>query len=249
MMFVSRLPGIKLAYEFLDGAGPVVMFCPGYASDMAGTKALALAAWCRARGQAMLRFDYAGHGASGGVFTENGVGDWAQDAAFILEQAAPGREVVLVGSSMGGWICLLLGQRLGARLRGLALVAPAPDFTLWLLREGLSPAQRAELEEKGVIYQPSEYGDPLPFSRALIERSAGCLVLEKDIAITCPVRILHGMRDSAVPWRRSLVLVERLASPDVHLTYIKEGDHRLSAPADLQLLETALAQLLGEGGG
>ena len=249
MTYVSRLPGIELAYEFLEGKGPVVMFCPGYASDMAGTKALALEAWCRARGRAMLRFDYAGHGKSGGVFIENGIGDWAADAAFVLEQVAPERDVVLVGSSMGGWISLLLGPKLVDRLQGMVLLAPAPDFTAAMLAEELPPELKEEVRKKGVIYRPSEYGEPLPFSLVLIERSAGFMVMTREIAVTCPVRILHGMKDADVPWQQSLKLVEKLASRDVRLTFIKDGDHRLSTPEDLALLGRTVGALLGENGG
>jgi pimeloyl-ACP methyl ester carboxylesterase len=249
MTYVSRLPGIDLAYEFLDGEGPVVVFCPGYASDMAGTKALALEAWCRARGRAMLRFDYAGHGKSGGVFIENGIGDWAADAEFVLQQVAPAREVLLVGSSMGGWISLLLGPKLGGRLKGLVLLAPAPDFTAAMLAEELPPELKEEVRKKGVIYRPSEYGDPLPFSLALVERSAAFLVMTSEIAVSCPVRILHGMKDADVPWQQSLKLVENLASQDVRVTYIKNGDHRLSAAEDLALLCRVVGVLLREDGG
>lgn len=244
MMYVSRLPGIRLAYEFLPGRGPVVVFCAGYASDMAGTKALALEAWCKAQGRSMLRFDYAGHGASEGVFTDNGIGDWEADAAFIIEQVAPGAEIILVGSSMGGWISLLLGMRLQARLKAMVLIAPAPDFTETLMDRELTTEQRATLEQTGIVYQPSEYGAPLPFSRVLIERSAAHLVMKEKIRITCPVRILHGMKDNAVPWQLSLKLVEKLASGDVRLIYVKEGDHRLSEPKDLVLLEQTLSALL-----
>ncbi len=249
MSYVSRLPGIDLAYEFLAGEGPLVMFCPGYASDMAGTKALALEAWCRARGRAMLRFDYAGHGKSGGVFIENGIGDWAADAEFVLEQVAPERDVVLVGSSMGGWISLLLGPKLGARLKGMVLLAPAPDFTAAMLAVELPAAMKAEIQKTGMIYKPSDYGDPLPFSLKLIERSAAFLVMTSRIEVTCKVRILHGMRDDAVPWRQSLKLLENLASQDVRLTFIKNGDHQLSAPEELALLCDVVGTLVGQDGG
>ena len=245
MMYVSRLPGIRLAYEFLPGHGPVLVFCPGYASDMAGTKALALEAWCKTHGRSMLRFDYAGHGASEGLFIENGIGDWAADAAFIIDHVAAASDIVLVGSSMGGWISLLLGERLQGQLKAMVLIAPAPDFTETLMDRELTPEQRATLEQTGIVYQPSDYGAPLPFSRALIERSAAHLVMKEKIGITCPVRILHGMKDDAVPWQLSLKLVENLASTDVELVYVKEGDHRLSEPQDLALLMRTLGALLG----
>lgn len=244
MMYLSRSPGIKLAYEFLPGDGPVVVFCPGYASDMLGTKAMALEAWCKAQERPMLRFDYAGHGASDGVFTDNGIGDWAADAAFVIEQVIATSDIILVGSSMGGWISLLLGIQLQAQLKAMVLLAPAPDFTEALIERELTPEQRITLEQTGVVYQPSEYGAPLPFSRALIERSAGHLVMKNKILISCPVRILHGMKDSSVPWQLSLKLVEALESKDVRLIYVKDGDHRLSEAQDLALLEQTLAALL-----
>lgn len=249
MMYVARLPGIKLAYEFMQGKGPIIVFCPGYASDMAGTKALALESWCRAQGKPMLRFDYAGHGASEGIFTENGIGDWAADAAFILNHVAGMRDVVLVGSSMGGWISLLLGARLDARLKGMVLLAPAPDFTETLMNRELTTEQCATLKATGIIYQPSDYGAPLPFSLALIERSATHLVMKNPIQISCPIRILHGMKDEAVPWQLSLKLVDNLVSSDVRLIYVKEGDHRLSTPQDLALLTQTLDTLLSQNSG
>lgn len=249
MPYVSRLQGIELAYEFLEGNGPVVVFCPGYASDMQGEKALALEGWCRAHGHAMLRFDYAGHGASGGVFLENGIGDWAADAQFIIEQIVPGRHVILIGSSMGGWISLLLGQRLGEQLQGLVLLAPAPDFTAGILSQELPPEAKEHIRKQGVIYKPSDYGPPMPFSLKLIERSADFLVLTGQVSILCPVRILHGMKDDAVPWQQSLKIIEALKSQDVRLTFIKDGGHRLSEPAELELLTNVLAGLLGNYGG
>lgn len=232
---VSRVPGIDLAYTFLPGTAPVIMFCPGYASDMAGTKALALEAWCKTTGQAMLRFDYAGHGQSGGDFSANGIGDWAADAAFVLAHTAPQQDVLLVGSSMGGWISLLLGRQLGARLKAMVLIAPAPDFTQKLLERDLPP------EQDIVVAQPSPHSTPLTFSRALIERSAAHLVMGQPIPLTCPVRILHGLEDETVPWQLSLKLVEKLASTDVRLIYVKNGDHRLSSPEDLTLLTQTVA--------
>lgn len=245
MAYVSRVPGIKLAYEFLPGDGPVIVFCPGYASDMTGTKALALEAWCKNQNRSMLRFDYAGHGCSGGVFSENGISDWAQDAAFVIEHVAAAKDIILIGSSMGGWISLLLGKQLKSRLKALVLIAPAPDFTKALLEHGLTPEQRATLLQTGVVYQPSEYGAPLLFSKALIDRSSDCLVMDDQINITCPIRILHGMKDASVPWELSLKLVEKLASTDIELIYVKNGDHRLSEPQDLALLERIVASLLG----
>jgi len=245
---ICRVPGVDLAYEFLPGTGPVVVFCPGYASDMQGSKALALEAWCREAGRAMLRFDYAGHGASGGRFIDGCIGDWTQDAAFIITRTLPEQEILLVGSSMGGWISLLLGRHLGARLRGLLLIAPAPDFTEALIRPQLSAEALAALQAHGVIYPPSDYGAPLPLTSKLLEEGVNHLLLSGPIPITCPVRILHGMRDEDVPWDLSLKLVECLESQDVRLIYVKDGDHRLSRPQDIGLLCGTLNSLFAQNG-
>lgn len=243
MKHIFRNAGVPLAYEFLPGAGPVVVFCPGYASDMGGTKALALEADCFTRGQAMLRFDYAGHGQSGGDFLQGTIGEWTADAAFIIGEVVPEGPVVLVGSSMGGWISLLLARGLGARLAGMVLIAPAADFTEALVRPSLTPAIWAELREKGVAYQPSEYGDPLPMTLKFIEEGARHLVLGSKIPVRCPVQILHGMLDDAVPWRHSLKIVEALESTAVRLVFLKDGGHRLSRPEDLHLLVAAVADV------
>ncbi len=239
-----RVPDVALEYEFLEGVGPVVVFCPGFASDMGGTKAMRLWAQCQARGQAMLRFDYSGHGASGGNFTDGCIGDWAADAAHVIAAAIPGREMLLVGSSMGGWIALLLARTFSAQVAALLLIAPAPDFTELLMKPALSPAQEAALARDGVIYQPSEYGAPTPITAKLLADGAGHLLLGAPIAITCPVHILHGMKDPDVPCALSLRLTEQLQTPDVRLIYVKDGDHRLSREADLALLEQALVALL-----
>jgi len=244
----TRMADIALAYEWRDGRDPVVVFCPGYNSDMNGAKALHVAALCERSGQACLRFDYSGHGASGGRFIEGCIGDWAADAAHVIETAAPGREIMLVGSSMGGWISLLLAPDLGPRLRGLVLIAPAPDFTELLVRPALSPQDREALETQGVVYQESEYGPPVPMTSRLIEDGARHLVLNGPIDITAPVRILHGMADPDVPYALSLRLVAHLESADVRVTLIKDGDHRLSRPEDLALLGDAVIAFFGEDG-
>ncbi len=243
MAVTFRVPDMALAYEFLEGAGPVVVFCPGFASDMGGTKAMALWEMCRARGQAMLRFDYGGHGQSAGAFEDGCIGDWAADAAHVVAVATAGRELLLVGSSMGGWIALLLARGL-ARVRAMVLVAPAPDFTELLMKPQFGEAQWAELRRAGVIYQPSEYGAPTPLTLKLLEDGARNLVLDAPIEFTGPVRVLHGMRDADVPWRHSLLLAERLASEDVRLVFVKDGDHRLSRAADLALLCGTVGELL-----
>lgn len=246
---ICREPGIELAYEYLPGAGQVVVFCPGYASDMSGTKAAALLEICERERLALLRFDYSGHGRSGGAFIDGTIGSWAEDAAFVISQIVPNQDLLIVGSSMGGWIALLLALRFKAHTRGLLLIAPAPDFTEKLVRPGLTPEHLATLEADGVLYQPSEYGSPLPLSRKLLEEGREHLLLDGPIALGGPVRILHGMQDTEVPWKLSLTLAEKLETPDVRLTFVKDGDHRLSRPNDLRLLVEGLRALLAQNGG
>ena len=249
----TRVPGVALAYEFLEGRGPVVVFCAGFGSDMAGTKAVRLAEMCTARGQAMLRFDYSGHGQSGGRFVDGCIGDWAADAAHVVNTVTQGRDLVLVGSSMGGWISLLLARDLCAQVKGLLLIAPAPDFTELLMKPELTAEQKETLQRQGVIYPPSEYGDPLPITRKLLEDGAQHLLLSGEksdkIPVQCPVRVLHGMRDADVPWELSVRLAEALESADVRLVFVKDGDHRLSREADLELLIRSLGEFLGEDRG
>lgn len=242
--------GGDLAYRFGDGDGdgdgdgwgPVLVFLPGYMSDMAGSKATALADWAAARGRAWLLLDYSGCGASGGDFLDGSIGRWVDDAAAVIDHVAPGRRVVLVGSSMGGWVALRLGQRLGARLAGLVGVAAAPDFTDWGL--AVTDADRAALATQGWFARPSDYDDAgYRYSRALIADAPAQRVLGGDIAISAPVRLVHGQRDDAVPWRLSLEVAERLCSEDVQVIFVKDGDHRLSRPQDIDLLLATIATL------
>ncbi len=242
-----REPGIGLEYEFLPGRTPVVVFLPGFASDMNGTKALCLREACAAAGQAMLRLDYAGHGSSGGRFENGTIGDWAADAAHVIAAPTGDAKLLLVGSSMGGWIALLLALRFGARVAGMVLIAPAPDFTE-TIRPRLTPAQREALDRDGFLLPPSQYGAPVPITRRLLEDGGKHLLLAGAINIHCPVRVLHGMQDPDVPWQNSLKLADCLASDDVRLIFIKDGDHRLSRDADLLLLRQSLSTLLGEDG-
>ncbi len=248
MAITYRHGGVPLHYELLAGDGPVVVFLPGFGSDMGGTKAMLLHAACQARGQAMLRLDYAGHGRSGGQFIDGCIGDWTADADAVIEAACAGRDLLLVGSSMGGWIALLLALRFGRRVQALLLIAPAPDFTETLILPQLSPVQREMLERDGVIYQPSDYGAPTPITQRLLDDGLSHLLLNGPIAITAPVRVLHGMNDADVPWETSVTLAAFLQTPDVRLTFIKDGDHRLSRPRDLALLRAGLLALLGEDG-
>ncbi|MGX9966032.1 alpha/beta hydrolase [Roseomonas sp. F4] len=233
----------RLAWARLPGRGPGVVFLPGYRSDMQGSKALALRDHCAARGQAFLRLDYSGHGESAGRFEDGTIGQWADDALAVFDALTEGPQI-LVGSSMGGWIGLLLARQRRDRLAGFIGLAPAPDFTQLLMWPAFSEAQRAEVMQRGVVHLPSQYGEPTPVTRALIEDGRRSAVLDSPLDLPCPVRILQGMADADVPWQHALRLVEALTGPDVRLHLIKDGDHRLSRPDDLRLLAETLDSLL-----
>lgn len=235
-----------LAFERLAGRAPTVVFLAGYRSDMTGTKASFLADVCARRGQAYVRFDYRGHGQSSGRFEDGTIGAWLDDALAILDRIAHG-PLLLVGSSMGGWLALLAARARTARIRGLLLVAPAPDFTERLLWQRFDPGQRERLLREGVITEPSPYGDPMPFTRKLIEEGRRHLLLDgSDLVFPFPVHILHGRKDADVPLALSLELVRRLLVPHLTLEVIGDGDHRLSRPEDLARLEAALGSLAAE---
>lgn len=245
---LDRGDGVELAYACLAGHEPTIVFLPGFRSDMGGTKAAHLAAFCAATGQAMLRFDYSGHGASTGRFEDGTIGIWVADALTVIDRLTQG-PLVLVGSSMGGWIALLAALARLGRVAGLVGVAAAPDFTESLMWGAMMPSERHRLMQDGVLHVPSEYGPPFPITRALIEDGRSRLLLDHPIAVRCPVCLLHGQRDPDVPWETSLRLAERLASDDVRIILIKDGDHRLSRPRDLDLLTRTLAELIDRAGG
>jgi pimeloyl-ACP methyl ester carboxylesterase len=244
---LDRGDGVELAWARLAGRGPTVVFLPGYRSDMTGDKATALAAHCAASGQAMLRLDYSGHGASGGRFEDGTIGRWAQDALAVIEAQTDG-PLVLVGSSMGGWIALLAARALAPRLVGLVGIAAAPDFTENLMWEAMTFAERARLMEHGVVYAPSQYGEAYPITRTLIEDGRTHLVLNQPIELDCKVRLLHGQRDPDVPWETALRIAERATGEDVRIVLVKDGDHRLSRPQDIALLCATVGEFLGEDG-
>uniref|UniRef100_UPI0030845956 alpha/beta hydrolase n=1 Tax=Crenalkalicoccus roseus TaxID=1485588 RepID=UPI0030845956 len=236
---------MTLAWRRRGGRGPGVVFLGGFNSDMTGTKAENLSAFCAVRGQAFLRFDYSGHGASGGRFAEGTIGRWAEEAALVLDALTAGPQV-LVGSSMGGWIALLLALRRPVRVAGLVGIAAAPDFTA-RMAEALPPEARAALAREGVWHRPSAYGDPYPITRALLEEGRHHLLLHAPVPLSVPVRLLHGQRDPDVPWELSLRIAEAITGPDVQVTLVKDGDHRLSRPQDLALLRRVVAPLLDGG--
>lgn len=240
---LQRGPGEWVAYERHPGAVPEVMFLGGFASDMTGTKALHLEAHCRARGRAFTRFDYRGHGASSGRFEEGTIGDWAADALAVLDRVVEG-PAVLVGSSMGGWIMLLLALARPERVKGLIGIAAAPDFTERLMREAMTPEEAQTLARDGVLMQPSDYGAPLPITRRLLDEGRDHLVLGQTIPIGAPVHLLHGQADPDVPFELALELSDRLASRAVTLELVEDGDHRLSREADLRRLTAASDRML-----
>ncbi len=227
--------GTPLAYRRIAGRGPGVLFLGGFNSDMTGTKAAALAEWAQRTGRGFCRFDYAGHGASGGEFAEGTIGRWAADATMVLDALTEGPQI-LVGSSMGGWIAALLARARPARVAALVGIAPAPDFTEDLMWENFPADVRAAIARDGVWHRPSEYGEDYPITRALIEDGRRNLVLREKLPFAFPVRILQGMRDLDVPWRHAQRFVEAIEGDDVRLTLVKDGDHRLSRPQDLALL-------------
>jgi pimeloyl-ACP methyl ester carboxylesterase len=229
---------------------PGLFWLGGFNSDMRGTKALALDAWAAEHGRACIRFDYSGHGESGGAFIDGTIGRWLEEAIAVFEQFAQGPQVA-IGSSMGGWMALLLTRALadrgakGASLAGLVLIAPAPDFTEHLMWNNFPDEVREEITTKGVWMRPSEYGDgtPYPITRALIEEGRNHLLLGSAIEVGCPVRILQGAQDPDVPWQHAFALAQRLPREDVVLTMIQDGDHRLSRPQDISRIVAAVAEI------
>jgi pimeloyl-ACP methyl ester carboxylesterase len=234
-----RADGVRIAFEHLKGKGPTLVFLPGYMSDMQGTKALALEGWALKRGRAMLRLDYSGCGASGGRFEDGTLDVWCDEVVLAIELMV--REpVVLVGSSMGGWLMLLVAHALGDQVKGLVGIAAAPDFTDW----GYTDQEKGQIEKHGRIEQPSDYCDPMLTTAAFWQSGKANRQLTSEIPISCPVRLLHGQQDSDVPWDISVQLAARLRSDDVQVTLIKDGDHRLSREQDIALLMTTVEQLL-----
>jgi pimeloyl-ACP methyl ester carboxylesterase len=229
-----------------EGRGPTVVWLPGFMSDMASTKATALADWARRTARPLLRLDYSGHGRSGGRIEDGTIGLWSADACEAVLRLTRG-SLVLAGSSMGGWISLLLGtdRKLADRIAGILLIAPAWDMTERLIWGSMSFAERRALMDGGIWHQPSRYSDSgYPITRRLIEEGRNHLIGRGPVKIAAPVHILHGMQDEDVPWQGSLGLIDVLAGEDVRLTLVKDGDHRLSRPADIALLIGALEDML-----
>ncbi len=249
---ISILPtgdGETLAFRPRGGKSPGVMFCGGFRSDMSGSKAVALDDHCAAAGRAFARFDYRGHGESSGEFSGGTIGLWRDDTLAVLDALADG-PLVLVGSSMGAWIALLAALARPARVNGLVLIAPAVDFTETLIWDRMPEAARRQLRDDGIWRRPSEYTSaPDEITMRLIEEGRDHLLLGGPVAFDGPVRILHGLADESVPWQHGVRTAQALTSPDVTVTLVKDGDHRLSGPADLARLCAAVDAVAGLVGG
>jgi pimeloyl-ACP methyl ester carboxylesterase len=240
----------RIAVRKRPGVSPGVFWLGGFHSDMKGTKAQALDAWAAEQGRGCIRFDYSGHGESGGAFADGTIGQWHEESLKVFDTFCEGPQIV-VGSSMGGWMALLLARALarrgaasGATLRGLVLIAPAPDFTEDLMWKGFSQEVRDEIMTKGLWHRPSAYGeDAYPITRTLIEEGRNHLLLGGTIDVGCPVRILQGAQDPDVPWRHAFALTHCLPSDDVVLTLVQDGDHRLSRPQDIARMLGAVSEL------
>jgi len=237
--FLSRADGLRLAYARRAGTGPTIVFLPGYMSDMEGSKALALDRWAAEYGRAMLRLDYSGCGASEGAFEDGTLGVWRDDVLHLIDTLTEG-PLLLVGSSMGGWLMLLVALARAERVAGLVGIAAAPDFTEW----GFDDADKARLAAEGRIAEPSDYGDqPYVTTLGFWKSGQANRLLDGVIALDCPVRLLHGQADPDVPWAISLRLAAALRSADVQTILVKDGDHRLSREADIARLIATVASL------
>jgi pimeloyl-ACP methyl ester carboxylesterase len=239
--YLTRADGLRIAFRRVAGKGPTLVFLPGYMSDMQGGKAQALEAWAVKQGHAILRLDYSGCGESEGDFKDGTLSRWRDDVLLAIELLVRG-PVVLVGSSMGGWLMLMVGEALGSDLAGMVGIAAAPDFTRW----GFTDEQRIAIYRDGVVYEDNPYGpEPTPTWRGLFEDGVAHELLDRQIAIHCPVRLLHGQADADVPWEVSVKLAAALRSNDVRVTLVKDGDHRLSRDADIALLLETVAGVVG----
>ena len=240
----SPRPGTTIGYNRFTGRSglPGVIFLSGFMSDMNGIKATTFEDACKSRDQSYVRFDYRGRPASSGSFEELGIDDWIEDAADVLDHLTEGPQV-LIGSSMGGWISLVLALQKPERIKGLVLLAAAPDFTEETWRLKFTDAQRREVEEKGILRIPSNYGDAYPFSQRLFDGGRKHLLLHDKINVNCPVRLIHSKKDVDVPWQKSEKIKSLLTSEDVEITWIEDGDHRLSREEDMKLADEKVKSL------
>lgn len=244
---LAREGGTHIAYLKRDGRAPGIVWLGGFKSEMTATKATALDAWAEGEGLAFVRFDYFGHGASSGNFREGTVSRWLDDTLAVLDELTTGPQIV-VGSSMGGWLALLAALARPDRVAALLLIAPATDFTEELLWALLDADGRRQIVDKGEWLRPSAYDpNPYPITRSLVEDGRKHLLLGAPIALSCPVRIVQGMKDPDVPWQHVMKLVDRLG-PDTQIVLVKDGDHRLSKPHEIALIARTLSALVAELG-
>jgi pimeloyl-ACP methyl ester carboxylesterase len=243
-LILTRQDGTSIAYNRLKGKSAGVVFLGGFMSDMTGSKAIALETHCKKRGQAFLRFDYSGHGQSSGAFSDGTISKWTDDAIFAIEQLSDGPQI-LVGSSMGGWIMLLVALRMKKNIAGLIGLAAAPDFTEDLIAHELDDNQRIAMQRDGFVLVSCEYNnEPYTITQSLIDDGRKNLLLNKSISLNLPVRLIQGLKDTDVPWLTALNLQEKLTSVDVETILVKNGDHRLSGPHDIKRLTKTLDLLL-----
>ena len=241
--FLDTASGRRIAFHRTMGKEPGVVFLGGFMSDMDGSKATHLEAWAKAEGRAYVRFDYSGHGQSAGAFVDGCIGDWFADASEVIERLTQGPQV-LVGSSMGGWIALLCAKALPERIAGLVTIAAAPDFTEDGFYADFSDEDKSRLEVEGVVHVPSDYGDPYPITKRLIEDGRSHFVLRDPLKLGVPVRMVQGTEDTAVTRDTALRLLDHLEVEDVRLTFIKGGDHSLSTPDNLEMIVGAVDNVL-----
>lgn len=238
--WVTRDDGIRIAFRPVAGHSPTIVFLPGYASDMLGSKAQALERWAIAQNHAFLRLDYSGCGESEGAFESGTLDRWRDDALLIINTVIQG-PIILVGSSMGGWLMLMIALTLPEKVMGLIGIAAAPDFTEW----GFTTEEKDVIRSQGALSRPSEYGpEPMITTKAFWQSGMEHGVLGGEIPIDCPVRLIHGQSDPDVPWHISIQLADRLRSSDVQVHVIKDGDHRLSREQDIAVLISTLDPLL-----
>ncbi|MEI7670245.1 MAG: alpha/beta hydrolase, partial [Pseudomonadota bacterium] len=235
--------GGRIAYHKIAGKSPGVIFLGGFRSDMSGVKAMALENYCRKQGRAFIRFDYEGHGESSGKFEDGTIGKWTENALTILTELTKEPQI-LVGSSMGGWISLLLAKKRPNRIAAIVGIAAAPDFTERLIFDNLTKAQVKELDKKGKIMLASDYGEQYPITKDLIIDGRNHLLLNDKIPVNCPVTLLHGLKDIDVPWEISLETNKQLSSKDVKTILIENGDHRLSEPSDIKKIISVLGKMI-----
>lgn len=237
--------GTKIAYHKLEGRSPGIIFLGGFMSDMTGTKASFFEEFCREQGRAYIRFDYSGHGVSSGKFEEGTISTWTEDTLEVIDQLSRDQQI-LIGSSMGGWVMVLAALQRKARIVGLMGIAAAPDFVESLIWNKLTAQQKDEIQTKGICYIPAEgYDKPYPITKKFIEDGRQQTILNKPIDLLCPIRLVHGVDDTEVPWEFSQKLMNACISNNATLTLLKKGDHRLSKPHELDILGNTLNALLG----